>query len=159
MEAISQDLEQQIAVRHAVAADLPFIYSAWLESYGVNSPTTINIWKSVYYGEQRQVINAMLRHPSVHHAMVVLADDPDVIVGFVIWQPSDSVVHYCYVKAAFRRMGVMREAFQRLEIDLNRTSFTHYTYIVSQLRPKWPKLAYNPYLLMRLTNGIPGSES
>lgn len=141
------ELKQLIAVRPASHGDLAFIYSAWLESYGSGSPISINVWKSVYYIEQRKVINRLLRSDLVHHQMIVLADDPAVIVGFVIWQPEECVIHYCYVKHDFRRMGVMGDALDRLGIDPGKCQFTHLTYLMQQLRPKWAKLTYNPYLL------------
>jgi hypothetical protein len=139
------DLSDELRLREAAPSDWPFVYSAWLESYATGSPLTINIFKSVFFHEHRKVINKVISRGDTQVTVIALEEDPAVLIGFVAW--SDSVLHYAYVKGAFRRMGVMRAALSMLKIDPNLMECTHWTYVLSQLKPRWPKLIFNPYLL------------
>ena len=83
-------------------------------------------------------------------------EDPDVIWGYVAFDPKDPVLHFVYVKGAFRRMGIgtrlMEEAFDRCngswsQIENHPVVVSHRT---ESLFKAWPqvKWRWNPYRMM-----------
>tara|TARA_R100000808_G_scaffold3378_1_gene12099 strand:+ start:53 stop:595 length:543 start_codon:yes stop_codon:yes gene_type:complete len=83
-------------------------------------------------------------------------EDPDVIWGYVAFDPKDPVLHFVYVKGAFRRMGIgtrlMEEAFDRCngswsQIEDHPVVVSHRT---ESLFKAWPevKWRWNPYRMM-----------
>ena len=83
-------------------------------------------------------------------------EDPDVIWGYVAFDPKDPVLHFVYVKGAFRRMGIgtrlMEEAFERCngcwsQIEDHPVVVSHRT---ESLFKAWPqvKWRWNPYRMM-----------
>ena len=83
-------------------------------------------------------------------------EDPDVIWGYVAFDPKDPVLHFVYVKGAFRRMGIgtrlMEEAFDRCkgswsQIENHPVVVSHRT---EGLFKAWPnvKWRWNPYRMM-----------
>lgn len=144
-----------VLYRTATQADLPFIFSSWLDSYANSSPLTVNILKSVFHREHRKVIDRLLREEAIQVVVICLDDDPNVICGFLVFEQDPEILHYAYIKSAFRRLGIMTGAFKMLGVDAGKTTCTHWTYLLSQLKPKWPKLIFNPYLLKDRANGTP----
>jgi len=135
----------QLSHRNATPEDLPFVLNSWVESYGVGSPMTVHIPKSIFYPAQRMMIMRLMR--DLHDLRIAcLADDPAVIVGFIMARHRN-VLDYIYVKEHFRRMGVARAMVADLGIDMNDCLCTHHTYKSIMLAPKWRGLQYNPYLL------------
>jgi len=83
-------------------------------------------------------------------------DDPDVIWGYVAFDRENPVLHFVYVKGAFRRMGIgtrlMEEAFERCngcwaQIADHPVVVSHRT---ESLFKAWPsvKWRWNPYRMM-----------
>jgi GNAT superfamily N-acetyltransferase len=83
-------------------------------------------------------------------------EDPDVIWGYVAFDQVDPVLHFVYVKGAFRRMGIgtrlMEEAFDRCngswsQIEDHPVVVSHRT---ESLFKAWPqvKWRWNPYRMM-----------
>ena len=83
-------------------------------------------------------------------------EDPDVIWGYVAFDTKDPVLHFVYVKGAFRRMGIgtrlMEEAFDRCngswsQIEDHPVVVSHRT---ESLFKAWPevKWRWNPYRMM-----------
>ena len=83
-------------------------------------------------------------------------DDPDVIWGYVAFDQENPVLHFVYVKGAFRKMGIgtrlMDEAFKRCDgcwsqIGDHPVVVSHRT---ESLFKAWPnvKWRWNPYRMM-----------
>lgn len=135
-----------VLYRTAKQADLPFIFSGWLDSYANTSPLTINVLKSTFFREHRKAIDRLIRRDGMQVVIICLDDDPNVLCGFLVFE-QPSIIHYAYVKAAFRRLGIMRGAMEMAGVKLDDATCTHWTYMVSHMKAKWPKLTFNPYLL------------
>jgi hypothetical protein len=74
-------------------------------------------------------------------------DDPDIILGFLVFEGTkeDPIIHFIFVKRAFRNMGVGGSLLRGL--DLSRAFFTHFTRDVDWILKKYPSMKYDPYAL------------
>ena len=88
-----------IDLRPCSDIDTPFIFSSWLRSYASSAYGGDN-----YYKRHHQVIEQLMARPGVRMLAATPKEDPQTIIGWSAQE--DSVLHYVYVKEAFRRMGV-----------------------------------------------------
>ena len=127
--------------------ELPLIYSSWLETFrDGNHPRPVQ--KHLYYDRQHLVIERILARPTTTVLMVCPEDDPSTIVGWLCWEITLDgwVVHYMFVKAAFREMGVGSSLLRVAGIDPDRAIFSHWTddWKRSMLSGH-PGMLYDPY--------------
>jgi GNAT superfamily N-acetyltransferase len=101
-----------IDIRDAEAADMPFVVSAWTKSYWdalqVTCPVLAHfINRNHFYNAgQREYIAFCI---AAHGCRIAhLKSDPDQIIGFASGSKEAELLHYVYVKSAFRRLGVGR---------------------------------------------------
>ena len=115
-------------------------------------PTPIPPSLSLYYHD------IILKKILTNCSLLVACDpeDTDVIWGYVAFDQVDPVLHFVYVKGAFRRMGIgtrlMEEAFDRCngswsQIENHPVVVSHRT---ESLFKAWPqvKWRWNPYRMM-----------
>lgn len=133
-------------LRRTEAEDLPFIYDSWLKNYA-KSPICTMIESQDFYPAHRQVITDILSRDNVFGFVAHPKDEPGVILGYIIGEPQ--VLHFCFVKQAFRNMGIGRALFREARFDSGAFSFTHWTFMTPSILFKFKgRLAkFNPYLL------------
>ncbi len=127
-------------IREANPNDIPFIYATWLKSYHYDSWTK-SIAKSIYFDNYKLVIDRLLEASQV--LIACHPTDENVILGYLVAEPE--IIHYCFVKEAFRRFGIAK--------DLVRASEAPETAIISHrtqmalpiLRTK--DFIFNPFIL------------
>lgn len=131
-------------LRQANPSDESFIYNSWLKSYK-NSDFARSIPARTYYAMHHLVIERILSRPSTQVLVACDPTAPDVLYGYVVMESVGdlSVVHYCYVKQAFRRLGIASALLASAPTP--DASYSHRTkdvhYLVS------PSHTFNPYLL------------
>lgn len=69
-----------------------------------------------------------------------LPDDPDIILGYAILSPDSTTLHWCFVKSAWRKQGIMKEILPK-----SITSYTHFTELSQSLKYKLPNAIFNPF--------------
>ncbi len=136
-----------ISIRLAVVDDLAFFYSAALQSYFYSSRATHGLLPETFYKEHKRLLAKILQAPKAMMAIACLDDDPRVIVGFILAEPLADILHYVYVKQAFRRFGVAKRLLAHLELSLDVCTVTHWTSDMASIGAKRPGMIYNPYLL------------
>jgi len=134
-----------IAHRQATADDLPFIYSTWVRT-SLASPLAKHVLPSTHQTAQRQLAERLLIASQV--LVASLEDEPAVILGYLIYRPG--VVHYAHVKKVFERRGILSGLLDAADLDIEECHLTHFTYDCLRLLKRWPRLRYNPYLLMEI---------
>lgn len=80
--------------------------------------------------------------------MVVNAQDQSQIYGYIAHQEIEGtqVVHYCYVKEPYRKLGLAKLLLEQIGVDFDKPFFTtHRTNIVKTIEKRHP-IVYNPYL-------------
>lgn len=128
-----------ISIRQGMKDDSAFIFATWLRAYRHGSDFTRAIRDGVFFDFHSRLIARLLTHAAVRIAHP--AEEPGVILGYLVHD--GSVLHFCYVKAGWRRMGLARTLMQGM--DLNRCVVTHKTRLAETILAKYPGVIYNPY--------------
>lgn len=146
-------MANDFVIRQAGEDDMPFIFSTWLRNYRHSSTGFAqDIDKEVYYDFHHQVISRIVSR----HAHVLLAvdkQDPTVIFGYLVleWFPDKfSVIHYGYVKKAFRNLGLFNSLLKAASVGRNKVLYTHKTELGEKLiehKKGVLECQYNPYLI------------
>jgi GNAT superfamily N-acetyltransferase len=101
----------EFAIRSHTLTDLALVFSSWLRSM----PPARDVSRDVHFRGQHALIEAILARPGALLRVACVPDDPEVILGWACVEhaPHDasghpSLVHFAYVKDAFRRRGIAR---------------------------------------------------
>ena len=139
-------------VRPSSASDEAFIFASWLRNFQKSGLHSEKIPRSVLMRKHHAVIERLLARPTVGVLIAHPKGDPDTIVGWLVWERSGAdterpVVHYVYVKGAFRKYGIARQLLESAGLRPNSLAFSHWTLAVNVLVRKYPGLVYDPYTL------------
>ena len=139
-----------VEIRLAKANDINFIYSTWLRCYKHDSPLTKYTKREIFFEEHQKLLDRLLTKKGTTVAVAVDDKDPDLIFGFLAYEPK--IVHFCYVKEPFRKMGIARQLFESQKIVPEECRATHLTYSLLDLwTAKKVEITFDPYLLGGLT--------
>lgn len=90
------------ALRLGEPGDRAFVQRSWLCEHRF-APSTRFVENAQYFADQHALIDDLLETSIT--LVACGADDPAHIYGFAVYGPGD-VVHYVYVKSAYRRLGL-----------------------------------------------------
>jgi predicted GNAT family acetyltransferase len=129
---------------------LHFCISYWLRQYKTNSQFAKSICNEVYYDEHRKRAMACLNINAVIYSD---PKSPDHFIGFLCGIPlqNKNILHYVYVKKAFRGHGVARAMFNHVFKPKDEIIITHQGDIMG-LKNNHNKLTFNPYIFMGVHN-------
>lgn len=153
--------EIPVSLRQATEADVPFIARSLIMSYRHSSSCGKKLAPGLIETQHLRLIKGVLARPGAQAILATMLDDPDTFFGFVLFEKKPHhVIHYVYVKEAFRRFGIGRLLVDATQCDLDEAYFTHWTYDFSNARPwdHYPGLTYNPYLLLEPGNAEPSER-
>ncbi len=136
----------QWIIRPALPSDIAFIYATWLRSYRKDSLIGANCGTDIYFQSYARIMDGLLASPKVEVLIAALKEDEDIIIGYLVAEPG--VLHYVFVKDAFRKLGVARSLYEASFPDTNFTTHTHWTRTASPIIQTL-KLDYNPFLLFK----------
>lgn len=128
-----------IKFREPTKADYNFLASSWLKSFRKFEP---KISADVYYKHHNKLIDLIMQR-----AKVIIAcneHDEEQVFGYIVYEECPiSIVHYVYVKEAYRKMGIAKALGKAGHITdvFVFTHLTHASYTVF----KDKKSYYNPY--------------
>lgn len=146
-----ETLSSQTVIR-VWSGETALIYQSWLRCYIDDGLFTKAVPRNISYPNHKRLVDGILAKSQV----IVLSpeDDLDQILGYVVAEPIGDVgvVHFIYVKRAFRRFGFARRLLNMVRSELhssiNSSMFcTHMTRDGGFLKKHG--LVYNPYLLFR----------
>lgn len=93
---------------------------------------------NTYFETYKKVINAILDKPDCRVNVAVLSDDPDVCVGWAVYQ--GKTLHYCFVPRAGRKQKIATALIPEFD------TITHLTVPgVVIWKKKFPKVIFNPF--------------
>lgn len=137
------------AIRPVQGDDIPFIYSSWLRSYRNDSLVGSSVKKSIFFDNYQRVLDQILSKNTTKTFVVCKPDQPSVIFGYAVTEPSTATLHYVFVKEAFRGFGLTKallaEAFPTQSVSA--VSITHKTKTAARFCAKF---TYNPFSLYQL---------
>lgn len=131
-----------LQVRYMQPSELAYVKATWLKHYKEHSEFARPIRDSVYYPAHSRIVDHILKRARV--AIAAHMDEPDVIMGFLVFEPA--LIHYAYVVSRARMLGVATEMLKAAGIS-NEFSFTHRTQDAKALQAKNPHMTYDPYRL------------
>lgn len=137
----------EIEVRRAKDADMPFIYANWLNHYKNYSSFAKRIRKDLFMQWHHKVVKLIVERSTCDVYVAYPKGDPEVLLGYLVTEqwPDGPVVHFIFVKEAFRRFGIARSMIKHSEIPTDKITFTHWTYDMDALTKRYPEYVYNPY--------------
>ena len=139
-------MNTEYKIRHALPSDVAFVYSTWLNSYKRDSALGKSTRDTIFFNEYRFVVDYILNRPNVDVMVCCHPDEISVIFGYAVYEPG--ILHYVFVKEAFRRLGIAKalltDARDAFEITTHRTSSGDLT---------GHTLAHNPFLLFKTLEG------
>lgn len=141
----SQNILEQVRLRPATEADVPFIFNSWLRCYR-NSPNMRGCENPVFFQQHHILIEGLCRRSSI--LVACSAANVSVIYGYVVVETIENnmVVHFAYVKEIYRKLGLGAHLMSHFGWTKTTPIFaTHRTFMTDQLAQKFP-IVYNPYL-------------
>lgn len=129
----------EIAIRNITEADVPFIYSTWLKGLRYGNETFKQMEADVFFKNYEPILDAHFKRSGFRCIVACLKDEPDVILGWAAVQYT--ILHFSFVKKAWRAQGIMNRMLQHSEIR----SCSHLTKAGNAIRVKkgWE---FNPFL-------------
>ena len=140
--------EIDVKVRPAAEADINFIFNSWLKCFR-NGGFSFGVKNDVYYDSQHKLIEKLLKTCVVN--VVCSISDPNDIYGWSCHEYVDGVfcMHFAYVKAPHRNLGIARILMDKTEFDFSTASiYTHQTSMSNKLAAKF-NMVYHPYVLLK----------
>ena len=131
------ELSEHIVCRAPNENDISFIYASWLNSYRNDSYIGMSVRKTIFYREYQTIIDSILGRGKV--IVAVKPDETNIIYGYIIYEPK--VLHYVFVKEAFRRLGICKELLRAAGSPQTATHKTRSTEFLDT------KFTYNPFIL------------
>jgi hypothetical protein len=127
------------------SSELAYVKATWLKHYKEHSDFARPIRDSIYYPAHSRLVDHIL---SKRNSIVLIAahvDEPEVILGFLVYEYFDhAVIHYAYVIARARKLGVATAMLKAAEISDNFV-FTHRTPDAKAIQAGNPHMTYDPY--------------
>lgn len=92
-------------IREGKPEDHSLIYATWLRSQYHGNSWFSRISRGVFFDNYKKIIEARLNTSTV--LVSCLESSPDVVLGYCVYQ--DNVLHWVYVKRAWRGFGISKE--------------------------------------------------
>lgn len=142
--------------RPATPADRAFICDSWISSYRTSYAAGL-IPMSAWHGIMWPIVEGYLDRPNVRTLVAVAKRDPSFLFGFLAADTTEqrepdgrtwpALVHYVFVKAAYRRTGLARGLFEAMGIEpRGRWAYASKTAVIAKLAHKIPLAKWNPLL-------------
>lgn len=105
----------EFAIRPMDAGDEGFVYRAWLEGFWPHSGAPLVMSKSEWLPRFHDVIKMLLRRADGGCIIAHVEGQPASLIGFAA--SGHGCLHWCYIKQAFRGLGIATEMIRRLNLD------------------------------------------
>lgn len=132
-----------VVIRDLAATDVPFVINSWLKSFR-SSKWAGSLPNNVYWEAYHKAIEVILERSDTIVKIASLAENPDQILGYVVYCPD--AVHYLYVKLSLRRHGIGRRL---LECAIGGSKHFRYTFRTEALDylPEGLYASYSPKIV------------
>lgn len=130
------------SIRSYRESDKSFVLATFLRGVYYGNSWYNLIPKDIFMEHYSKFAQMYVQNPNVKILIACLPDEPDVILGYTMLSADDETVHFCYVKAAFRKLGISKALLPK------RPKFvTHLTELGKTLLNKYPTAVFNPFKL------------
>lgn len=133
-------------VRPADESETPLIMSTWLrQAWEHRKGSAKMIPHDVFMRGERAVAERLLGLYSA--TVATLPEVPDEVLGWACLDRVGRALHFCYVKAAYRRQGVMRDLLTLVGLIPGSLTVSAMTPDVAAWMRAGRPISFNPYLL------------
>jgi GNAT superfamily N-acetyltransferase len=130
-----------VTIRDSIPDDRNFIMATWLRGLKYGNEWFDAIEADVYYSYYQKAIDFILTHNNTAVRVACLKEDPDVILGYVVLNRLGNVVHWVFVKKAWRSIGIAKNL-----VPETVTRATHLTKVgMAILQKRKGKISFNPF--------------
>jgi GNAT superfamily N-acetyltransferase len=140
-------------IRRAGPDDMAFIVHAWLEGYWADCPCSLVMPKAEWSKRWHTVIENILADERSVTLVACSPDSDTFLYGFICARPPD-VLHWLYVKQAFRGNGFASVLMYKAGIIYGHVRTSHWSAAAQRMQevaydPEYPdqSLAYDPRLI------------
>lgn len=130
--------EGQYEVRDYKPEDHAFIMSTFLRGLYYGNEFFNLMPKDLFMAYYKLIGEALLKVSQVKIAC--LKDDPDIILGYSIMNQDFSVIHWVFIKSAFRKQGISKRLLPERP-----SQFTHFTKTGLEYAKRFENIIFNPY--------------
>jgi hypothetical protein len=140
---------KEYKIRPMEKGDESFVLGTWLINYKRDSYFAKRIRNNIYFEYHTKVANSILARPSSKTYVACDQTDPNVLYGYIVTEQvlGFDIVHFCFIKGAFRNFGLARDLYKATGFDPKKTTFTHWTKRMDSITKRHPELTYCPYLV------------
>lgn len=131
------DSRELVTVRDKIESDESFILASWLNGLRYGNEWFKLIDSKCYYSSYHQVLDVMLRKPTVTIKIACLLEDPDIILGFSVYEGDR--LDWVFVKQRWRNIGIAKQL-----VPDSITTVTHLTKPGKAIAKK-KGLLFNPF--------------
>lgn len=141
-------IDSLIFVRGAVESDFGCIIRRWEDSVRYSFDWFKVIDPDYFYSVYRKLIESTLRKPEMVIKIACLKEDPDVIIGFAVYEaitafePKNYNLHYVYVKEIWRDYRIAK-----ILVPDTVTQCSNMTKIGMAIHKKYPYVKFQPALM------------
>ena len=133
--------------------DLNLILSTWLKSYR-NSEFAVAVPNNIYFPFHQGLITQILLHENNNVTILCSPEDPDQIIGYIVYNVKEPIIYYVYIKYPFRRLGLGCYIFEGIKKHYDdNLNLGKYAIHCTHKPRNWRKIArpnnliYNPYVV------------
>lgn len=140
-EGAQLNKSEVLTMREYKKEDEAFVYSTWLQNLYANTRWRTAITRKDFY-KYHAVLEVILAKPSTTVRICCLKDDPEIIVGYSVYEktPADTILHWVFVRADWQRRGIARDL-----CPFTPTVVTHMTKVGDRI---WTKLTVRPVRIL-----------
>lgn len=120
--------------------DKAFVLSTWLRGAYYGDSWFSLIPKDRFMQAYEPFLQKLLDTPGVDVTVACLAEDPDVLIGYVVH--TNTVVHWMFVKKSWRKIGVAKSL-----LPPRVSCVSHLTSLGKKLLPKLPGAVFDPFIV------------
>lgn len=136
---MSSPVKDLYALRPYKDSDHSFIMATMLRGLYYGNPFFAMIPnKTSFMDNYKLICEALIKKHLV--VMACLKDDPDTLLGYSITSMDGQVIHFCFVKKAWRKQGIGRALLPRAP-----KLFSHFTSLGLELSKKFDSCEFNPF--------------
>lgn len=137
------DKTELVAIRDYLPSDKNFIYASWLRGIYYGDSWLSLMKKDIFMATYHKVIENLLDSPGVQVKVACLKEDPEVILGYAVLSKAAPVLHFVFVKAAWRSIGIAKSL-----VPADTKIVTNLTKSGLAIMRKYPSVSYNPLLAL-----------
>ncbi len=138
-----------LKIRKANQKDLNFIYDSFLKTIKHDTPIGKQMKTGDFMRQYREVLDHLFLETNCEIYIASYPEDPFTILGYIVYKLD--VLHFIFVKLAFRNLGIGKALFERA-FGRETIEYSHKTKSVASLCSKHPEHFFNPLHLYKRGN-------